>query len=153
MRFEAGRRTLTSTVVSNSEGAMSERATLAKAVIIVLFALIGWAICGAIMGIGPLFLSLQTTLIVHALGATLAFAALSAVYFSRFAFTTPLQTALIFLAIVVGLDVFLVAPVFVGDFGMFASPLGTWIPFALIFAATLLTGLAIARRGPHTHPA
>jgi hypothetical protein len=128
---------------------MSERTAITKAAIIALFALVGWAICGAIMAIGPLFFSMHTTLIVHTLGATLAFSVLAAVYFSRFAFTGPLLTALIFLAIVVGLDVFLVAPVFVGDFGMFASALGTWIPFALIFAVTLLTGLAIAHRGAH----
>jgi hypothetical protein len=29
---------------------------------------------------------------------------------------------------------------------MFASPLGTWIPFALIFAATYLTGVAVVRK-------
>ena len=140
-------------IVSSRGSAMRGHETLAKAVTIALFALVGWAICGTIMAIGPLFLSMQTTLIVHAVGATLAFAALSAVYFRRFAFTSPLPTALIFLAIVVGLDVFLVAPVFVGDFGMFASPIGTWIPFALIFAATLLTGLAVPRGAPGAHPA
>jgi hypothetical protein len=56
--------------------------------------------------------------------------------------------AVAFLAVVVGMDVFLVAPVFEGSYAIFASPLGTWIPLALIFAATYLTGLAVARRSP-----
>jgi len=62
------------------------------------------------------------------------------VYFRRFAFTTPLQTAAIFLAVVAGLDLFLVAPFFERSYVMFASFLGTWLPFALIFAAVYVTG-------------
>jgi hypothetical protein len=73
---------------------------------------------------------------------------LSLLYFKRFAGTSPLQTAVVFLSVVVAMDVFLVAPVFERSYAMFASPLGTWIPFALIFAATYLTGLAVARGSP-----
>ena len=32
-------------------------------------AFVGWALCAAIMGIGPLFLSMDATLIAHAIGA------------------------------------------------------------------------------------
>ena len=125
---------------------MRSHSVAVKATIIGLFALAGWAICGAIMAVGPLYLTMRTTLIVHAVGATLAFAALSAAYARYFAFTAALQTALIFLGVVVALDLFLVAPVFVGDFAMFASPAGTWIPFVLIFAASLFGGLMAPRR-------
>jgi hypothetical protein len=41
---------------------------------------------------------------------------------------------------------FLVAPVFEKSFAMFESVLGTWMPFALIFIATLVTGLLTGRR-------
>jgi len=99
------------------------------------------------MAIGLMYMPMDTTLIVHAIGGPAAFAALSAIYFNRFGFTTPLQTAFIFLGIVIGLDVVLVAPVFVGDFSMFQSLIGTWIPFALIFAATYVTGLALPGSG------
>jgi hypothetical protein len=126
---------------------MRDYSTVSKTAIVVLFALVGWAICGAIMAIGPLYLPMQTTLIVHAAGATVAFAVLSALYHRWFAFTPPWATALIFLAIVVVLDAGLVAPVFVGDFTMFHSPLGTWIPFALIFLATWLTGWIVVGGG------
>jgi hypothetical protein len=64
---------------------------------------------------------------------------ISLFYFRRYAFTSPLQTAAAFLGVVV-LDLFLVAPVFEKSYAMFSSVLGTWIPFALIFAATYVTG-------------
>jgi hypothetical protein len=118
---------------------------LSGVVAMLLHALAGWAYCGMLIGVGRRLLSLDATLVVHAIGAPIGFALLSLLYFKRFAWTTPLQTAVAFLTVVVAMDVLLVAPVFEGSYAMFASPLGTWIPFALIFAATYLTGLAVAR--------
>ena len=83
---------------------------------------------------------MRTTLVLHAVGAPAGFALLSFLYFRRFAFTSPFQTAAAFLGIVVALDLFLVAPLFEKNYSMFSSVLGTWIPFALIFAATYFTG-------------
>ena len=40
---------------------------------------------------------------------------------------------------------FLVALVIIQSLAMFASVLGTWIPFALIFASTYLTGWYLQR--------
>ena len=113
--------------------------------VLVVHALIGWAYCGLLVGIGRQVWSLDTALVVHAMGAPIGFALLSLVYFKRYAYTTPLQTALILLAVVVGLDALLVAPVFERSFAMFTSPLGTWIPFGLILASTYLTGRAVVR--------
>ena len=109
--------------------------------IILVHAFVGWALCGAIIGIGRQIMSMETTLIVHAIGVPLIFVMLSFIYFKQFNYTTPLQTAIIFLAFVVGMDVFVIAPFVEKSFAMFASILGTWIPFALIFLATYLTGL------------
>jgi hypothetical protein len=106
--------------------------------------LAGWAYCGALIAVGRKFLPLHTTLVVHAVGAPVGFGLISPVYFRKFPFTTPLQTALIFLAIVMGLDFLLVAPFFERSYPMFSSFLGTWLPFALIFAAIYLTGLRSA---------
>ncbi len=128
---------------------MAERSVRWRGVVAVLLhALAGWAYCGLLIGVGRRFLSMDATLVVHAVGAPIGFALLSLLYFKRFACTTPLETAAAFLAVVVAMDAFLVAPVFERSYAMFASPLGTWIPFALIFAATYLTGLAVARRPP-----
>jgi hypothetical protein len=108
--------------------------------VILGIALVGWGLCGAIIGVGRAVTTMEITLIVHAIGAPVIFGALSWLYFRFFAYTGPLQTAAIFLAIVVAMDLFVVATFIEKSYAMFASLLGTWIPFALIFAATFLTG-------------
>jgi len=56
-----------------------------------------------------------------------------------------LQTAVIFVGFVIAVDFFLVALLMLNSFEMFTSPLGTWIPFVLIFLATYLTGLYVRK--------
>ena len=119
---------------------MMKPGRLQRAAVIVAHAVVGWAYCGAIIGVGRQFLLLHTTLVIHAIGAPLGFALISLFYYRRYAFTSPLQTAAAFLGVVAALDLFLVAPAFEKSYAMFSSVLGTWIPFALIFAATYITG-------------
>lgn len=109
--------------------------------IILIHAFIGWVICAAIMGIGMQVFILHTTLVIHAIGGPLAFAIISFHYFKRFGYTTPLQTAMIFIGFIVFMDFFLVALVIEKSLAMFQSVLGTWLPFVLIFLATFFTGL------------
>lgn len=114
--------------------------------------LLGWALCGAIMFVGMSVTSLETTLVVHAVGAPLIFAAISWFYFTRLRYTPPLRTAVIFTSLVIFMDLFLVALVINRSLEMFRSLLGTWIPFGLIFLSTYLTGLVVAaqRERPKT---
>ena len=79
--------------------------------------------------------------------APIAFAAVSWVYFHRFTYTSPAATAVAFLAVVMLLDVFVAALLIERSFAMFTSPLGIWLPFALILAATWITGLVVASGG------
>jgi hypothetical protein len=116
-----------------------------KLLTVLVHAFIGWALCAASMGIGMATTSLQNTLIAHAFGAPIFFTIVSLVYFKRFNYTTPLQTALIFVAFVIAVDFSVVALLINRSLDMFASLLGTWIPFALIFASTYLTGLFLER--------
>jgi hypothetical protein len=44
---------------------------------------------------------------------------------------------------VIAMDFFVVALLINRSLEMFTSPLGTWIPFALIFISTWLTGLVV----------
>jgi hypothetical protein len=117
-----------------------------KIIIILIHALVGWVLCAATMGIGMSVTSIENTLILHAVGAPIFFALVSLLYFSKFNFTSPFQTALIFLVFVMVIDFFLVALVINQSLDMFTSLLGTWIPFALIFTSTWLTGWAVTRR-------
>lgn len=117
-----------------------------KVLIILAHAFVGWAFCTATMVIGMATMSIDNALIVHAIGAPIFFTAVSLVYFNKFNYTSPLRTALIFMSFVIVVDFFVVALLVNRSLEMFASPLGTWIPFALIFTSTYVTGLLINRR-------
>ncbi len=112
-------------------------------IIILIHAFIGWVLCGAIMGIGMQVTSMESTLIIHAIAAPIFFAIVSLIYFKKFNYTTPFQTAIIFLAFVIFMDFFIVALLIEKSLEMFESILGIWLPFALIFISTYLTGLAV----------
>jgi len=116
-----------------------------KILIILAHAFVGWALCTATMVIGMATMSIDSALIVHAIGAPIIFTIISLVYFNKFNYTSPLQTALIFVSFVIVVDFFVVALMINRSLDMFASPLGTWIPFALIFTSTYVTGLLTAR--------
>jgi len=113
---------------------------ISKILIILAHAFGGWVLCFATIGIGRVVTTMEITLIIHAILAPIFFAMVSLVYFRKFNYTTPLQTATIFIAFVIGMDFFIVAMLINHSFEMFTSLLGTWIPFALIFASTYLTG-------------
>src|SRR5208283_898660 len=82
---------------------MAERSVRLRGVMVLLHAMAGWAYCGMLIGAGRRLLSLDAALVVHAIGAPIRFALLSLLYFRRFACTTPLQTAVAFLAVVVAM--------------------------------------------------
>ena len=67
-----------------------------KTLIILAHAFSGWVLCAATIGIGMAATSLNTALIIHAVAAPVFFAGVSLVYFRKFNYTTPLQTAVIF---------------------------------------------------------
>jgi hypothetical protein len=114
--------------------------TSPKILVLLAHAFAGWALCAATMGIGMAVTTLNNALIVHAIAAPIFFAGISLIYFRKFNYTPPLQTAFYFLAFVVAVDLFVVALLINRSFAMFASLLGTWLPFALIFASTYFTG-------------
>jgi hypothetical protein len=117
-----------------------------------LFAMIGWAICGAIIGIGRALTDMQTTLIIHAVAVPVVFGGLAWLYFRFFGYTAPLQTALFFTGLAILLDATVIALLVEHSYAMFASILGTWIPFGLIFLTTYLVGRAAIRSNPDRAP-
>ena len=127
--------------------------TTRKVLVILGYALIGWALCTASMMIGMAVTTLDTALIVHALGAPVFFFGVSLVYFTKFNYTSPFQTALIFVGFVIFMDFFLIALVINQSLEMFTSLLGTWIPFVLIFLSTTVTGRVVTRQQTEARPA
>ncbi len=111
-----------------------------KAAIILGFGVAVWAFCGALVGVGRQFMSMDMTLIVHAVGAPVGAAIASWFYFRNFYFTRPLATAAIFVGLSLVLDVLIVALLIEKSFDMFSSILSVWLPQALIFSATYSTG-------------
>jgi hypothetical protein len=111
-----------------------------QALVLSAFALLGWGICGAIIGIGRSLTSMQNTLIIHAVAVPVVFGGLAWLYFRFFGYTEALQTALVFTGLAIFLDATVIALLVEKSYAMFASVLGTWIPFGLIFLATYLVG-------------
>jgi hypothetical protein len=119
--------------------------TTRKILIVLAHAFVGWAFCTASMMIGMATMSIDSALIVHAVAAPIIFTIISLIYFNKFNYTSPLSTALIFVSFVIVVDFFLIALIINRSLEMFASPLGTWIPFALIFVSTYVTGTLVNR--------
>jgi hypothetical protein len=59
---------------------------------ILSLALLGWALCGAIMFVGMSLASLQTTLVVHAIAAPVIFSAISWFYFNKLVSTCTIYS-------------------------------------------------------------
>ena len=116
-----------------------------KNIVVLVHAFVGWALCAATMGIGMATTSIDNALIIHAIASPIFFLIVSLIYFKKFNYTTSLQTAIIFVGFVITVDFFFVALVINRSLDMFTSLLGTWIPFALIFTSTYLTGLYTVR--------
>jgi hypothetical protein len=105
-------------------------------------------LCTATMLGGMALLPLSTVLVIHAIGTPIFFSLISILYFTKFGYTSPLLTAAVFLGFIVVVDFFIVALLINRSLEMFASPLGTWIPFALIFISTFATGSLIRSLRP-----
>lgn len=117
-----------------------EKIDYVKLLIVAIYAFIGWTLCGAVMFIGMAVTTEFITLIIHAIAAPIIFAVVSSFYFKKYDFTTPLETAALFVAFVVLMDFIVVALLINRSLSMFGNVLGTWIPFVLIFIATYYTG-------------
>ena len=120
-----------------------------KIITVLAHAFVGWALCAATMGIGMATTSINNALIIHAIGAPIFFMIISLIYFKKFNYTTPLRTATIFVSFVIIVDFFIVALLINKSLDMFASLLGAWIPFVLIFTSTYLTGLYTLKSSQH----
>jgi hypothetical protein len=116
-----------------------------KFAVFLLHALVGWALCGAVMLVGMRLLSLQNALLLHLFAAPLIFALLSLSYHKKEPSARPLLVAAGFTVIVMAMDFFLVAMVIQKSFSMFRSYMGTWLPFGMIFISSWRTGRSMKK--------
>jgi hypothetical protein len=119
---------------------MNQQINLQRFVTVIFFGFVGQLGCWGLMIGGQATTTIENALIIHALGAPIVFGVLSYIYFKKYNHTSPIRTASIFIAIVILLDFFVVSLLIEKSFDMFLSPIGTWIPFTLIFSSTYLVG-------------
>lgn len=110
-----------------------------------IHALAGWALCGAVMGIGMRLLSLENALLTHLFAAPLIFALVSLSFHKKAPSSRPFIVAAGFTAFVMAMDFILVAWVIQKSFAMFGSLMGTWMPFAMIFISSWMTGRSLKK--------
>ncbi len=116
-----------------------------KHFVILLHGIIGWAACSIVMLVLLNFTTIYLSLIIHFIAAPFIFLAISNSYYTRYDYTSPIVTAIIFTSIVMVLDFFIIALVIEKNLEMFESVMGTWLPFLFIFLTVWLRGLAIHR--------
>jgi Na+-transporting NADH:ubiquinone oxidoreductase subunit NqrD len=103
-----------------------------------------WGACGAVMAAGRRLWSLSTALRVHLVAAPAAAFLVSAIHKLLYPEFNLVLRAAIMTGLVFTLDLLIVAPIFERSYEMFRSLIGTWIPFALIFIASLSAGVLLS---------
>ena len=121
---------------------------MARTLVLVAFALVAWGLCGATIGVARGLMPMGSALIVHAVAAPVIAGSLAYVYARWLAGPRPRVIGAVFLGVVVVMDAGLVAPFVEQSWDMFRSPMGTWIPFALIFLASWGAALWVLGPGP-----
>ena len=109
-----------------------------RVLILLVHALVGWALCTAIIAVGFALTTVQTTLVLHAIGGPILFGLVTWSYVRRFGHATPLQIAVSFVATALIVDLVVVALLVLRSLEMFGSVLGTWLPYASIFVVSYL---------------
>lgn len=124
-----------------------------KLIIVLTCAAVGAALCVAAMSLCLAFLPFADALLIHAVVAPIVFVFVTRYYFQKFAYTTPLQTAVLFVSVVMLVSFYLASRGINYGLGMFGNIIATWIPFLLILTATHVTGLIMTFRSPRRLPA
>lgn len=110
---------------------------------VLAYGVLGWGLSAAVLML-LLAISTGVAFAARAIAAPIIFAAVSRSYFARRGPREPLPTALAFTGIVAMLDVAVIAGWILDSMGMFASIVGTWLPYALIFASSWITGFIVS---------
>ena len=107
---------------------------------VVLFGLIGWVLTELAFYIGKPMVGNYLAILIHFVLSPLIFIILSYIYFRYINMTGSLITAAIIAAILILLDLTVVALFIEKSYWMFFNVMATWMPFLLIFLSVFLTG-------------
>jgi len=113
----------------------------------------GWAACGITFAIGRAAFGVPAAIAIHLVAAPFIGAAATRLLWRQACPPGVAATAVTMAGTAALLDAVLVAPFLERSYAMFASPAGTWIPLALILAASAATAARLARRRATSSPA
>ncbi len=110
------------------------------------WAVAGWAACGLTFAVARAAFGVEAAIVIHLVAAPFIGAAATRLLWRHPRHPGVAATAVTMAGIAALLDAILVAPFLERSYAMFASPAGTWIPLALILAASAATAARLARR-------
>jgi hypothetical protein len=109
------------------------------------WAVVSWAACGLVFAVARVLFGVSAALAIHLLAAPVIGAWVTLVLWNHPRHPGVAGTAATLAGTAALLDAVFVAPFLERSFAMFASPAGTWIPLALILAASAATGALLSR--------
>jgi hypothetical protein len=110
------------------------------------WAVAGWAACGLTFMLARAALGVDAALVTHLLAAPAIGATVTLRLWHHPHHPGVLGTASTLAGTAALLDAIVIAPFLERSFEMFASPAGTWIPLALLLAASAATAATLSRR-------
>jgi hypothetical protein len=108
-------------------------------------AVLAWAACGGVLAGVRALLGLGPALAVHLVAAPVIAAVATVVLWHHPRHPGSAATAVALAGTAALLDAIVVAPFLERSYAMFGSVVGTWLPLALILAASAATGAALGR--------
>jgi len=109
------------------------------------WAVVGWIVCGLVFAVARAGLGVDAAVLIHLLAAPVIGATVTLLLWNHPRHPGIAGTAATLAGTAALLDAIVVAPFLEQSFAMFASLAGTWIPLALIFAASAATGALLSR--------
>lgn len=107
---------------------------------LLLHGIAGASVCAALMALLLGAGASTAAIVIHALAAPMVFAWVAVHYFGARGARDPLPTALTFTGLMALFELAVVAGLVQGSLDMLRSVVGSWLPFALVFAVTWAIG-------------
>jgi hypothetical protein len=111
----------------------------------ILHAIAIWTLSAALLVGSSFLLWAATAVTIRVATAPMIAAVVASVFFTKYDDARPLGVAITFTATVALLDAIVLAALIQRSAAIFVQPLATWVPYALIFATTWMSGALMAQ--------